>query len=482
MNQPNLGQSVPDFLTWRSQLYHALGSRRSSVMDLLDSNASNLQASTVPELSLNPLFRRDYNSLYKGIQDFLPPPNHPDYQKAVDGLLSIVSATVPEPFKRPFYLFGVDVTPFPRPYAATLLDKTYIYQPNPIKGNKPINIGHAYSVVAALPERGETGNAPWSIPLSGQRVPSGKKDISVASKQLKTILNHSSVPWKGKLSVLVVDSLYSQRGFLGEQVNSENLVTIARVRSNRVFYRQFIPSAPRAKSSGHPRWYGDKFDLKDRTTWGEPDEVISSTFITKRGRKLNLKISGWNQLLMRGTKNYKMHKYPFRLLQVVVSDDTGLTIWRPMWLIVIGSRRHELSLIECHQAYGQRYDLEHLFRFGKQKLLMTAYSTPEIHHEENWFQLTLLSYVNLWKARKLATVLPRPWESYLTTTEALKITPSLVQRDFYRIISQLGTPAHTPKRRGYSPGRIKGEKKVPRTRHQVIKKQPKRKNKKSKVS
>ena len=185
---------------------------------------------------------------------------------------------------------------------------------------------------------------------------------------------------------------------------------------------------------------------------------------------------------MRGTKNYKMHLHPFRLLQVVMSDDTGKTIWKPMWLIVIGSRRHELSPLECHQAYGQRYDLEHLFRFGKQKLLMNAYSTPEIHHEENWFQLTLLAYVNLWKARKLATVLPRPWESYLTTSEVVKITPSLVQRDFERIISQLGTPAQSPKRRGYSPGRIKGKKKGPRTRHQVIKKQSKRKQKKGKVS
>ena len=121
-----------------------------------------------------------------------------------------------------------------------------------------------------------------------------------------------------------------------------------------------------------------------------------------------------------------MHKHPFRLLQVVVSDETGQSFWKPMWLIVIGSRRHELSLQESHEAYGQRYDLEHLFRFGKQKLLMTAYSTPEVHHEENWFQLTLLAYVNLWKARKLATVLPRRRESYLTQTEAVKITPSLV--------------------------------------------------------
>ena len=59
-----------------------------------------------------------------------------------------------------------------------------------------------------------------------------------------------------------------------------------------------------------------------------------------------------------------------------------------MWLIVIGSRRDELSLQDCYDSYRQRYDMEHLFRFGKQKLLMTAYSTPDVNHEENWFKLT----------------------------------------------------------------------------------------------
>ncbi len=54
--------------------------------------------------------------------------------------------------------------------------------------------------------------------------------------------------------------------------------------------------------------------------------------------------------------------------------------------------------------------------------------------------------------------------------KSVKITPSLVQRDMNRIISTLGTVPKSPKRRGYSEGRIKGDKKVPRTRHQVIKK------------
>jgi len=104
---------------------------------------------------------------------------------------------------------------------------------------------------------------------------------------------------------------------------------------------------------------------------------------------------------------------------------------------------------------------------------MNAYLTPEVNHEENWFQLTLLAYVNLWVSRKLATVLPRPWEQYLKKTEVVEITPSLVQRDFYRIISSIGTLTKSPKRRGYSSGQIKGSKKVPRPRHQVIKKQTK---------
>jgi len=296
MTKQKLATNVQDFLQWRNHLYQALGSRRCSVMELLDSLSSNLQASSVAELSLNPLFRRDYNSLYKGIQDFLPIPSHPDYQKAIDDLFSVISATVPDPVQRHFYLFGVDVTPCPRPYSATLSDKSYIYQPNAIKGNKPVNIGHSYSVVAALPEPNEAGNLPWAIPLSGQRVPADKKDIDVAQTQLTTIYHHESAPWKDQLSVLVADSLYSQRAFLNQQVNEDNLVAIIRVKSNRVFYRKFIPSDSPKQSLGHPRWYGDRFDLKDETNWGKPDEVFQSSFTTKRGRNLNLKISGWNQL------------------------------------------------------------------------------------------------------------------------------------------------------------------------------------------
>ncbi len=481
MPEKPIYQYIKDFQVWRSQLYNFLVSRRETVMELIDSLSSNQQANSVVELSLNPLFQRNYNSLYKGIQEFVPDEIDDNYEKLTKNLLTTVAQTIPPPKSRHFNLFGIDATPAPRPYSNTLEDKTYIYHPNPIKGNKPISIGHSYSVLAALPERNETGNVPWAVPILGERIPSESKAIELGNKQVKTLFKIEDYFGEKKLSVLVADTVYSQREFIGEQVKKENLVTITRVRSNRVFYRQFFDKNS-TKGVGHPRWYGDRFDLKDETTWHRPDEVFKSNFITKKGRELNLTISDWKDMLMKGTSKHKMNRYPFTLLQITVTDETENNVWKPMWLIVIGSRRNELSLEDCYEAYRQRYDLEHLFRFGKQKLLMTSYLTPDVKHEENWFKLTLLAYVNLWAARNLAVVLPREWEQYLKTNQSVKITPSLVQRDFYRIISQIGTITKSPKRRGYSSGRIKGYKKAPRTRHQVIKKAKKVAKGKLKVS
>jgi hypothetical protein len=72
--------------------------------------------------------------------------------------------------------------------------------------------------------------------------------------------------------------------------------------------------------------------------------AIETAFTTRRGRHLELKISACHQMLMRGTKEYAMHQHPFTLLQIEVADATGKQVWRPMWLIVIGSIRAELTI------------------------------------------------------------------------------------------------------------------------------------------
>lgn len=164
-----------------------------------------------------------------------------------------------------------------------------------------------------------------------------------------------------------------------------------------------------------------------------------------------------------------MHEHPFTLVRIMRYDLEGKPLFkRPLWLIVMGERRHELSLSHIHEAYGARFDLEHFFRFGKQKLLMDGFQTPDVEHEEHWWQVVHIAYAQLWMTRHLADVLPRPWERYLPAMKARLTSPTLVQRDFARIIRQLGTPAKPPRPRLNSPGRRKGAKLPKRPRQKVV--------------
>ncbi len=175
-------------------------------------------------------------------------------------------------------------------------------------------------------------------------------------------------------------------------------------------------------------------------------------------------------MLMRGTQEEQMYKCPFTLVRVNVTDDTGCAVWKPMWLIVIGEQRERISLTEVYHCYRQRFDIEHMFRFKKQRLLMTNYQTPEVKHEENWIRLVMLAYVQLWAAKDLSNHLPRPWERPHEQNNAKIISPSTVQRDFQRIISEIGKPGNSPEPRGNATGRVRGQTQTKRVKHPVIKK------------
>lgn len=388
---------------------------------------------------------------------------------------------LPEPQARKFWLFGIDVTPQPRPYAETLAERTYVYQPNTLTGNKPVNIGHQSSVLAYLPEKGEA-SPPWIVPLNVRRVSSQETKSETGAAQVKAVFRAEKLPFSGKLKVLVGDSDYSARPFLGEiygdladpsgNKQSDEQVAIVRSAGNRTFYHP-PPKITGNKPVGHPTWYGDPFRLLDETTWGEPAEEKWTTWTTHRGKTYDVRLRGWHNIRMKGTKAYPMHRYPFTLVRADVLDEAGKSVFkRPMWLIVMGNHRAEVSLAESWQAYGQRVDLEHYFRFGKQKLLLNAYQTPDVEHAENWGQLVPLAYIFLWLAAGLVKDLPRPWEKPAPQSGD-KASPARAQRGFGEIISQFGTPAKAPKPRGYSPGRAKGDKPGPRERHPVIKKDKK---------
>jgi hypothetical protein len=263
---------------------------------------------------------------------------------------------------------------------------------------------------------------------------------------------------------------YSTPAYLSLAAQHEDLVTVSRLRSNRTLYRQPEPVVGK-RFAGHPSWYGERFSLKEPDTWHPPDEEVTLPHTTRRGRSYTIHIQSWHDLLMSGKKNCPMHKHPFTLVRIRWLDQDGKELFtRPIWLIVCGKQRTELPLDQIQQAYRQRSDLEHFNRFGKQRLLMTRCQTPEVRREENWWQLVQLAYVQLYLARELAQGLPRPWERYLPKSEGTVASPSTVQREFGRIIRQLGAPAKVPQPRGNSPGRAKGVRLKPRVRSPVVKK------------
>jgi len=423
------------------------------------------------EISLESAFEREYSSLHDAVDNFFvassPEQALTERRREAAKRLEIVAASLPEPRQRPFRLFGIDTTPGLRAFATKLADRGVVYYPNPAPGNKPIGVGHSYSVLASLPER-EAGDAPWIVPLSCERVPTDKTAREIAVAQVAGLLSNEQLPFADELTVEVVDSYYSRARYLHPTGGYDNHVVLARVAANRTFHRFAQVQGPPRR--GHPTWYGTPFKLNDDSTRGAPDETMRVEWHTSKGRALHVTLQRWNDLLMRGKRDAPMHERAFDVIDCRAFDEQGQPVFKhTLWLMVMGERRGEIGLCQGYEAYRQRFDLEHFFRFGKNKLLLDRYQTPEVEHEENWWELACLAYTQLWLAAPLAATLPRPWERYLPTLKNRAIPgPAQVQRDFQRIIRQFGTPACSPERRGNSPGRAKGQSPGIRPRQPVV--------------
>lgn len=449
---------------FREILYQNLDKRADAILNFVDALSSSTGATSVVELSLNPLFERSYSSVYAAQQDFSLPQ---------EKLVQVLQPALPQSRQRSFWQVSLDVTPCPRLYASTLSDRSMVYQPTVVRGNKPVTIGHRYSWLFLHPER-SPGTPPWVVPLSVRRVKSDEDGELVGAEQALSLL--AELPIGAELTVCTADAAYSKPEFLLRLTEQENLVAVVRVRNNRVFYRRYEPSPREPKPKGHPRWYGEKMKLNDPTTWLPPDQETEIPWQPHRGEPRRLRIRAWYKMVQRGKKGYRGHEHPFILVCYELLKPDGQPVHRrPVWLIIFGPRRTEIDVREAVPAYIQRYDGEHFFRFGKQHLLMTANQTPDTATEEKWMQIVQLAYLQLWLARNIAQAQWRPWQKHQAARqkETRSCSPTQVQQDFSRIIRQLGSPARLPKRRGKSPGRKSGVQLTPRPRHKVVKKHKK---------
>jgi len=466
-----LEEIVPILKNFRDSIYRFFPSRRDAALDLVDALSSNRAASSVVELSLSPLHRRNYCSITRVLDEYLSKDVTAAQQQR--GLTKLLSSLCPLVQQRGFHLFAVDCTPEPRIFSPTLEDRSYVYAPNAVCGNKPVTLGHKYSIAAYLPEKPDANTPPWLIPLACTRIDTTKHAELTGMEQIAACIKSRS-EFKNQLAVSLGDSAYNNPLCLSIAKNNVNQVHVSRSRNNKKFFYPYTPDEiTDTKKRGRPKAYGDIHKLKDPSTWRAPNESIEFSQMSARGKVHIIKIDCWNEIIMKGKKGGKLSDYPLRLLRVQVCKTSGEFLFnRPLWLTAAGKRRMELSLSDIFNSYRQRFDTEHFFRFGKNRLLMDKIQTPDVRHEESWWQLVMIAYAQLYLSRSLASVFPNPWEKYLPAFKANATikSPTQVQNDFERIIRMIGTPAQPPKPRQKAPGRKLGDIQIKRTRHPIVKK------------
>jgi hypothetical protein len=441
------------FAQFRKRLYHMyFNNRKDTLMDLLDALCDNYLARSVVELSLNPRFQRDYNSLYKAITEHYP-------ENALLSLAELAAPHLPSPWKGKFWLLGTDVTAYPRPYAFKLTERESVYQPTPIKGQIPVTYGHDFSQINLLVPRSSRYDPSWNIPLHGRRTRrENRKQTTTA--QMRSLLENPNLPFYQDPCLILGDSDYSTPGYLAALGDKPKVISLTRSRGNRVYYlAASVEVEPRKR--GRPRRRGKKFKLNEPSTWPQPDEAVTFSETSRKGQIHWVEVQSWQNVIMPGKRKpvkLSMDQHPFTLVLITIYNDRHEPIYpKPVWLIVMGAERCQLGLNEIYEAFQYRSGIEQFFRFTKRNLLLDKFQTCETEHEEHWWQIVLLAYLQLWVAREYASCLPRPWEKALPQVREKHLSPTMVQRSFGEIMRQFGTPARYPKPRNKSPGRQPGK-------------------------
>lgn len=418
---------MPDFnlKTFRKQLYHCLGNGKDAVLELTDAAILSRNPSSLAELSLSPVFRRQWHSTYEAVSDC-----NPSRYKMMEVYIQEITSN-----QRPL-LVG-DHSGWFRPDAVTLQERTYEHKPSRIAVNRPIGVGLGYSTVAYVPE--EKGS--WALPLLHERISSSETASAKLSEQLQKVCSQFA-----RRAIVVVDSQYGCASFV-QQTAVLPCDRLMRLSSNRCLYGE-----PKAYSGhGRPRKHGDKFKLNDLDTWHQEDEIAE----VEHQRLGTIKIQAWHQLHFKQACDQKLS-----LIRVEQLDSPKS---KPLWLGWHGEQMP--SLIEVVKLYLRRFTIEHWYRFAKQRLHWTLPHLGSKEQSDRWSDLMPMMTWELWLAREIIVDNPLPWQK-----PQVNLTPGRVAQGFGTVIAIVGTPARPPKPRGKSPGWQKGRVRAQKKRYPIVKK------------
>ena len=146
-------------------------------MNLIDALSSHAHlVDSVVKLSQAECFKRKYSSITDAIADGA-------VQMDWSHFMQLIAQYTQDEEKPPINPFVIDCTPQPRLFSRKLTERSIIHAPNPAPGNKPICVGHQYSICARLPQDKATGEKHWLVPMGARRVTLADKSNEVGMAQ-----------------------------------------------------------------------------------------------------------------------------------------------------------------------------------------------------------------------------------------------------------------------------------------------------------
>lgn len=406
---------------------------------------------SAPSLSLEPEFRRSHGSLYKALAL-----GEID-EDAVRGLL-----VEHRPAAWPL-VFAVDASTWDRCDAETSPERGFYHSASKHSAGQPIVAGWSYQWIAQLGWDPDS----WTAPLDTLRIPPHADATQATNDQVRRLVKR--LPDDSDVPLFVFDAGYDPIA-IGHGLADTRAQVLVRIRNDRVFYADPPPRPNRpAGAGGRPPRHGRRFKLSDDKTAPTPDAELH----IHDARYGTVRVRAWHGLHPRlsGRGRWATEVIPPIVRGTVIRVDvehlpkptarTTTTLW--LWWSGPGTPDLEL----CFRAYLHRFDLEHTYRFVKNTLGWTAPSLQTPEQADRWTWLIIAVYTQLRLARGLVDDIRLPWERPCDPT---KLTPTRVRRGFRRVRATIGTPASPPKSDTPGPGRPKGTRRPPRTRHPVVKK------------
>jgi hypothetical protein len=156
---------------FRQAAYECLCRAKDATFELMDAILLTRNAYSLGDLSMCPVFRRQWSSIYEAIQDTRPKRNK---------LMRLYSEKIPNLGR---IILAGDHTVWSRPDAPTLKERTYEHYTAGGRGGRPVTLGYGYSTIVWIPET----EGSWALPLRHERITSWENPIDKATWQLKQV-------------------------------------------------------------------------------------------------------------------------------------------------------------------------------------------------------------------------------------------------------------------------------------------------------